>query len=159
MGAAESKLAFRNNVFALSEKDRAFPDSFWDSFLELPDTAEDVFNLFSAKDIRLALEQKTNILTLLNKSIDYMISFSNVLEKPTVISVRKLLNSCRLLTRILPFIFENPAFQHELFWNHVSTKESKGSLLVHALLALLFYRGLTIAPGPNSDENVKYIIW
>jgi hypothetical protein len=28
-----------------------------------------------------------------------------------------------------------------------------------ALLALLFYRGLTIAPGPNSDENVKCIIW
>ena len=77
MGAAESKLAFRNNVFALSEKDRAFPDSFWDSFLELPDTAEDVFNLFSAKDIRLALEQKTNILILLNKSIVFcLVSFS-----------------------------------------------------------------------------------
>ncbi|KAJ3216571.1 hypothetical protein HDU67_009265 [Dinochytrium kinnereticum] len=70
MGATESKLAFRKNVFALYEQRNlnAADDAFWSKFYELPENPEDVFNLFSLKDIRRVRDSAPeNLETLISK--------------------------------------------------------------------------------------------
>ena len=71
MGASDSKLAFRKNVFRLNEEEGGIAendDEYWNSFHTLPDSEEDIFHLISAKDIRKTIETKPkNIITLIKK--------------------------------------------------------------------------------------------
>ncbi|RKO94468.1 high-temperature-induced dauer-formation protein-domain-containing protein [Blyttiomyces helicus] len=73
MGVTESKLAFRKQVFQLNEQRNVSRDldDFWSNFFKLPDSAEEVFNLFSPKDVRKLRDSAVeNLETLFHKVAD-----------------------------------------------------------------------------------------
>ncbi len=69
MGAAESKLHFRKQIYALSEPLKDITDEFWTSFFVLTESPEDVFNLCSQKDIRTIISQQPGNLKLLLQKV------------------------------------------------------------------------------------------
>ncbi|KAI8817091.1 high-temperature-induced dauer-formation protein-domain-containing protein [Fimicolochytrium jonesii] len=186
MGATESKLAFRKNVFQLYEQQvpssllssRPFlteispnlcpflqnipPTSqeFWHNFYTLPDTAEDVFNLFAPKDIRRVRDVAGgNLVTLIEKILDRISTFLSLTTPPTKDDAKEILNCIRILTRLLPYIFEAESdFEDKLFWSGDDLLAPK---LCRAVVQLLFFRGFTLPEGtdPQTGHGVQYIIW
>lgn len=70
MGAAESKLSFKNKVFKLAGNDSEPPiptnDPYWQMFWNDPENAEDIFNLLTFSDIKTIRDtNKTNFLNLI----------------------------------------------------------------------------------------------
>ncbi|KAI9004645.1 high-temperature-induced dauer-formation protein-domain-containing protein [Gaertneriomyces semiglobifer] len=165
MGATESKLAFRKSVFQIYEQKNvpATNESFWSNFYTLPDTAEDVFNLFGAKDIRRVRDTApANLETLLSKITSRLFAFLTLSTFPTRDDTRAVLNCIRILTRILPYIFEHDdqTLEERLFWAP-STEEDEiplGTRLARAVIKLLFFRGFTLPVGTES-VGVQYLIW
>ncbi|KAJ3186023.1 hypothetical protein HDU85_000937 [Gaertneriomyces sp. JEL0708] len=165
MGATESKLAFRKSVFQIYEQKNvpATNESFWNNFYTLPDTAEDVFNLFGAKDIRRVRDTApANLETLLSKITSRLFAFLTLSTFPTRDDTRAVLNCIRILTRILPYIFEHDdqTLEERLFWAP-STEEDElplGTRLARAVIKLLFFRGFTLPVGTES-VGVQYLIW
>ncbi|KAI8810496.1 high-temperature-induced dauer-formation protein-domain-containing protein [Cladochytrium replicatum] len=125
MGATESKLAFRKNVFQLYEQ-RGIPaqeHEYWARFYQLPETAEDVFNLFSPKDTRKVRDAAPeNLETLISKLITRLSEFLDSEEKPTPETCKQALNCVRTMTRLIPYIFEleKPELEHKLFWSEAT---------------------------------------
>ncbi|KAJ3278639.1 cell wall biogenesis protein [Borealophlyctis nickersoniae] len=181
MGATESKLAFRKNVFQLYEA-RHLPtdnEAYWANFYKLPETAEDVFNLFAPKDIRrvrdtapenletLVTKSKTYQHHRLEKVLDRILTITALTAKPSKDDTRDVLNCIRILTRILPYIFEveGGELERRLFWSVQGTSggasaEPWGKVLALAVVKLLFYRGFTLPESVDgSSTGVQYIIW
>jgi hypothetical protein len=77
---------------------------------------------------------------------------------PTQSDIKQLLNSIRILTRLLPFIFEHSDLENVLFWTVDASGQTNGHLLVTSALELLYFRGFTL-PLEASDKQVAYIIW
>ncbi|CAG8803400.1 735_t:CDS:2, partial [Gigaspora rosea] len=69
MGATDSKLAFRKGVFRLfEERNIDVSDEYWIQFWDLPESADDVFSLVGAQDIRRVRDQaRENLETLIHK--------------------------------------------------------------------------------------------
>lgn len=142
MGASDSKLVFKKGIFRLSE-DKIIPadDPYWASvcisassnahlhlltwvlqFWELPESTEDIFSLFSPNDIRrtrdTALENlETLILAITSRLfiLRHHPSFPDVEFAPE----KDALNCIRILTRILPYIYEAEqlqAWEDKFFW-------------------------------------------
>ncbi|KAJ3000495.1 cell wall biogenesis protein [Globomyces sp. JEL0801] len=159
MGATESKLAFRKQVFSLSEQsDTPFDDDFWSTFYSLPESAEDVFNLCAHKDIRAAIEKNPkNIKSLIEKLMSRIQLMIDNVHPPTIMDCKHVLNCCRILTRVLPFIFESDTedLENEIFWSETNL----GPQLCVLVSSLLFYRGFTIPSGNSETSNVQFIIW
>ncbi|KAJ3063831.1 hypothetical protein HK102_008374, partial [Quaeritorhiza haematococci] len=180
MGATESKLAFRKNVFMLYEQ-RNIPSTdseYWQRFYQLPETAEDVFNLFSPKDIRKVRDAAPeNLRTLITKVLERIFTFvSPDAPIPTKEDILQVLNCIRILTRILPYIFETQSdeFEERLFWSSspVGGTESEGAeqqeqqkddplgaLLVKAVIKLLFSRTFTLPDVVSETPGIHYVIW
>ncbi|KAJ3015600.1 hypothetical protein HKX48_004461 [Thoreauomyces humboldtii] len=147
MGATESKLAFRKSVFQLYEQQNipATNEEYWANFYKLPETAEDVFNLFAPKDIRRVREVAvSNLETLFQKIIGRLFTFvSSTAAAPTKDDCRDVLNCIRILTRLLPYAFEmeDGRLEEKLFWSPAEGEEPLGSILAKAVVQLLFFRG------------------
>ncbi|KAJ3321581.1 hypothetical protein HDU76_014068, partial [Blyttiomyces sp. JEL0837] len=168
MGATESKLAFRKNVFMLYEQ-RNIPqtdEEYFANFYQLPENAEDVFNLFSPKDIRKVRDTAPeNLETLLKKVTTRLFSFVELSTKPTKEDIRDVLNCVRILTRILPYIFEADGghVEENVFWTRNDTApdavdDRMGPRLVRAVVQLLFFRGFTLPDMVSEYPGVLYII-
>ncbi|KAM0256906.1 hypothetical protein ACHAQJ_004728 [Trichoderma viride] len=123
MGASDSKIGFKQGIFRLSEeRNIAAHDPYWTSFWELPESSEDVFSLFSPNDIRRtrdnALENiETLILALTTRvyNLRHHPSFPDVESAPE----RDILNCIRVLTRILPYLYEKESlgpWEEQFFW-------------------------------------------
>ncbi|KAI8915975.1 high-temperature-induced dauer-formation protein-domain-containing protein [Gorgonomyces haynaldii] len=137
MGAAESKLQFRQKVFQLYEKPLTEDDPCWSLFFDLVDTPEDAFNLIHPKDIRLIVEKQVeNLRILLRKASELIVSKDS--------NQKRLMNAVRILTRLMPYVFEVEGLEETL--------EPK---LVQSIVELLFTKGLTLPPG----QGTQYIIW
>ncbi|KAI9026658.1 high-temperature-induced dauer-formation protein-domain-containing protein [Phycomyces nitens] len=109
MGATDSKLAFRKGVFRLFEERHIPPlDDYWSLFWTIPETADDVFSLIGASDVRRARDNaRENLETLIDKTIDRMEAITNAPNFPSAqYSINHLLNCCRIMTRIMPYIYE-----------------------------------------------------
>ncbi|KAI8877401.1 hypothetical protein K501DRAFT_337444 [Backusella circina FSU 941] len=82
----------------------------------LPESMDDVYTLVSPADIRRARDHaRENIETLIDKLMDQM---DKLLSSATPQNAL-LLNCCRVLTRIMPYIFESPecaAWEDKFFW-------------------------------------------
>ncbi|PVI05491.1 hypothetical protein DM02DRAFT_610769 [Periconia macrospinosa] len=123
MGASDSKLSFKQGIFRLSEpKQIPADDSYWTGFWELPESAEDVFSLFSPADIR---RTRDNNLANLETLILAVTSRLCILRShpsfpdPELAPERDALNCIRVLTRILPFIYEADhleSWEDKFFW-------------------------------------------
>lgn len=126
-------------------------ENFWDQFwTENVLNIQDVFTLIPAPEIRsLREEAPANLATLCNKAVEKLVkavdnSCRTQQEQQTGIYFIKycinyrrrfsilcqflftVLNCCRLLTRLLPYIFEDPDW-HGYFWTTVKARSEDDS--------------------------------
>ncbi|KAL1836647.1 hypothetical protein VTJ49DRAFT_4822 [Mycothermus thermophilus] len=124
MGASDSKLVFKRGIFRLSEE-RHIPsdDPSWASFYELPESAEDIFSLFTPADVRRTRDHAIeNIETLIRAVTDrlFLLRHHPSFPDPDLAPAREALNCIRVLTRLLPFLYEKESlrqWEDRLFWS------------------------------------------
>ncbi|KAI0977374.1 high-temperature-induced dauer-formation protein-domain-containing protein [Xylaria arbuscula] len=140
MGASDSKLVFKKGIFRLSEE-RHIPadDPYWTSFWELPESAEDVFSLFSPADIRRTRDRAIENLETLILAVTSRLfilrhhpSFPDAEFAPE----KDALNCIRVLTRILPYLYEADnlqAWEDKFFWG-TRRKRTRRSAIANEVL-------------------------
>ncbi|OAA64427.1 hypothetical protein SPI_03074 [Niveomyces insectorum RCEF 264] len=140
MGASDSKLVFKKGIFRLSEE-RHIPadDPYWTSFWELPESPEDVFSLFSPADIRrtrdTALENFETLLLAVTSRL-VVLRHHPSFPDPELAPERDVLNCIRVLTRVLPYIYERESLQawEERFFWAARRKRSRQASLANEVL-------------------------
>ncbi|XP_067860503.1 protein HID1 isoform X2 [Heptranchias perlo] len=177
MGNADSKLHFRKAVIQLTTKTQpveATDDAFWDQFwADTATSIQDVFTLVPAAEIRAVREESpSNLATLCYKAVEKLVQgaesgCASDKEKQVII------NCTQLLTRILPYIFEDPDWRG-FFWSTVpgagrggadeADDENARPLAESLLLAiadLLFCPEFTVQShrktGPETAEDLHSI--
>ncbi|XP_048575921.1 protein HID1 [Nematostella vectensis] len=182
MGGTESKLNFRKAVVQLTTKKSAAEpndDAFWDQFWsESAATISDVFTLIPAAEIRnLRDENPSNLATLSCKCVEklHRATLSGCHSPQEQLTV---LNCVRLLTRFIPYIFEDPDWRG-FFWSTIPSQveldegmmsgaeiEPEGQTplaqtLLDALADLCFCPEFTVHPnkkaGPEQHEDLSSI--
>ncbi|KAI9279142.1 high-temperature-induced dauer-formation protein-domain-containing protein [Sporodiniella umbellata] len=176
MGTTDSKLAFRKSVFRLFEEKNipANMDEYWTLFWSLPETIDDVYSLISNSDIRRTRDTAIKNLETL---IDRLMAQMDLLINSPDLQVIQLLNCCRVLTRIMPFIFESPEhanWEKDFFWTprlikketaddqkeQYDTLPPRGEILLSLTLRSLFLSGFTVpSTVGNPASNVSFVIW
>ncbi|TPX43247.1 hypothetical protein SeMB42_g04800 [Synchytrium endobioticum] len=178
MGAQESKLQLRRNVFSLYERKSIDPKDadFFNTFFEMPESAEDIFNLLAKKDIKQIRDASAdNLITLLQKCCEQIQHFVDIVEPFNKETGKMTLNAIRILTRILPYVFESasPALENSLFWTPPpspapttpstddgrSIRDTLGAKLCIAVVKCLFVRGFTLPDYVSDLHGVQYVIW
>ncbi|KAI1377416.1 high-temperature-induced dauer-formation protein-domain-containing protein [Hypoxylon crocopeplum] len=123
MGASDSKLVFKKGIFRLSEE-RHIPadDSYWTSFWELPESSEDIFSLFAPADIRRTRDRAIENLETLILAVTsrlFILRHHPSFPDPEIAPERDALNCIRILTRVLPYLYEVDHLQRwedKFFW-------------------------------------------
>ncbi|KAM9424029.1 protein HID1b [Pholidichthys leucotaenia] len=169
MGNADSKLHFRKAVVALTTKTQpveASDDVFWDQFwADSSTTVQDVFALVPAAEIRAVREESpSNLATLCYKAVERLVQCADS-GCPSEKDRQIVVNCTRLLTRILPYIFEDPDW-NGFFWSTVpgrvgcldqDTVDGEGRPLAESLLLaiadLLFCPDFTIQIHKKSSSD------
>ncbi|CAH8592156.1 unnamed protein product [Schistosoma intercalatum] len=174
MGGDNSKLGYRNAVIQLTTKTQPVDsndDNFWDQFWsEHPMSIQDIFALIPAAEIRaLRTEAPNNLATLCYKAIERIAQVSES-ASPTTKDQTTVLNCIRLLTRLLPFIFEDTEWR-SFFWSPLPVDPSVSreqvefvplaQSLLSALCDLLFCPDFTVhsisKSGPEGPEDMHTI--
>ncbi|CAG9857117.1 unnamed protein product [Phyllotreta striolata] len=171
MGNVDTKLNFRKAVVQLTSKSEPIDtsdDAFWEQFWsENVTNVQDIFTLVPSAEIRqLREDAPTNLATLCYKAVEKLVkavdnSCRTHQEQLTV------LNCSRLLTRVLPYIFEDPEWK-DFFWSSLPSREedhAESIPLAHSLLnslcELLFCPDFTVIPsrksGPDKAEELSAI--
>ncbi|GMT36075.1 hypothetical protein PFISCL1PPCAC_27372, partial [Pristionchus fissidentatus] len=157
MGQTGSKTNFRQAVIELTSKpSKPGDDLFWEQLwsTENVQKASDIFWLVPTSDIRqLRDENPNNLATLCFKAIEKL---QEARDNPSTIKQTKVINCVRLLTRILPYMFEDPEWRG-YFWSTIPNSESQiplASCLLGVLSDLLFCLGFTIAKNDGGPEKV-----
>uniref|UniRef100_A0A2M4ABU8 Protein HID1 n=1 Tax=Anopheles triannulatus TaxID=58253 RepID=A0A2M4ABU8_9DIPT len=180
MGNTDTKLNFRKAIVQLTSKSQpidASDDAFWEQFWGEHNTpVQDVFALVPANEIRKVRDvMPSNLATLCYKATERMVravdnSCRTQAEQQTV------LNCVRLLTRILPYIFEDAQWK-DFFWsslpsNGAGEKEENGGAgggaaiplaqsLLNAICDLLFCPDFSVVgyrkSGPEKAEELNSI--
>ena len=135
MGASDSKLVFKQGIFKLSEP-RVIPadDPYWTGFWELPESTEDVFSLFSPIDIRRTrdtslLNLETLLLALTSRL--FILRHHPSFPDPEIAPEKDALNCIRILTRVLPFVYEAEnleEWEEKFFWGVRRKRTRKAQL-------------------------------
>ncbi|KAI1964000.1 hypothetical protein LOZ58_001861 [Ophidiomyces ophidiicola] len=140
MGASESKLAFRQGIFRLSEE-RRIPadDPYWTGFWQLPESVEDVFTLFAPVDIRrtrdTAVENLETLLLAITSRLNALRHHPSFPD-PELAPPRDALNCIRVLSRLLPFIYEAEhleEWEERFFWGQRRKKTRQAQLASRVL--------------------------
>ncbi|XP_026207950.1 protein HID1b isoform X1 [Anabas testudineus] len=179
MGNADSKLHFRKAVIQLTTKTRpveATDDAFWDQFwADTSTTVQDVFALVPAAEIRAVREESpSNLATLCYKAVERLVQGADS-GCPSDKERQIVLNCTRLLTRILPYIFEDADWRG-FFWSTVPGAGRAGRLdddgdddearplaesLLLAVSDLLFCPDFTVQShkknNPDTAEDIQSI--
>ncbi|XP_029692117.1 protein HID1 isoform X2 [Takifugu rubripes] len=122
MGSTDSKLNFRKAVIQLTTKTQpveATDDAFWDQFwADTSTTVQDVFALVPAAEIRAVREESpSNLATLCYKAVEKLVQGAES-GCPTEKERQAVLNCARVLSRVLPYIFEDQDWRG-FFWSTV----------------------------------------
>lgn len=173
MGNTDTKLNFRKAVVQLTSKTQpinASDDSFWDQFWsENVTNVQDIFTLVPAPEIRaLREEAPSNLATLCYKAVEKLVKAVDNSCR-TQHDQQTVLNCVRLLTRVLPYIFEDPDWRG-FFWSSLpGHSEDDGEdqsmplaqSLINAICDLLFCPDFTVAGsrkvGPDKAEDLQAI--
>ncbi|XP_029294507.1 LOW QUALITY PROTEIN: protein HID1 [Cottoperca gobio] len=177
MGSTDSKLNFRKAVIQLTTKTQpveATDDAFWDQFwADTTTTVQDVFALVPAAEIRAVREESpSNLATLCYKAVEKLVQGAES-GCPTEREKQVILNCTRILSRILPYIFEDQDWRG-FFWSTVPGAGRAGTdeledddgarplaeSLLLAIADLLFCPDFTVHShrrGPDSVENMQSI--
>ncbi|BFZ03463.1 hypothetical protein BsWGS_06502 [Bradybaena similaris] len=171
MGNTDTKLNFRKAVIQLTTKTQpieANDEAFWEQFWsESVTCVQDVFTLIPAAEIRaLREESPSNLATLCYKAVEKLVSAAET-GCPSQREQQTVLNCVRLLTRILPYIFEDPDWRG-FFWSTLPGHEEEegdtpplAQSLITAVCDLLFCPEFTVASsrktGPDNPEDMGTI--
>ncbi|XP_018319000.1 protein HID1 [Agrilus planipennis] len=171
MGNADTKLNFRKAVVQLTTKTEAIDandDAFWEQFWsENVTNVQDIFALIPAAEIRTMREEApANLATLCYKAVEKIVkavdnSCRTQREQQTV------LNCVRLLTRLMPYIFEDPEWRG-FFWSSLPSQNDEedesiplAQSLLNAISDLLFCPDFTVVgsrkSGPDKAEDLSAI--
>ncbi|RYO86407.1 hypothetical protein DL766_007844 [Monosporascus sp. MC13-8B] len=140
MGASDSKLVFKKGIFRLSEE-RHIPadDPYWTSFWELPESSEDVFSLFAPADIRRtrdrALENLETLILAVTSRL-FILRHHPSFPDHDLAPERDALNCIRILTRVLPYLYEVDhlqAWEDRFFWG-ARRKRTRRSAIANEVL-------------------------
>ncbi|XP_045536444.1 protein HID1 [Papilio machaon] len=167
MGNADTKLNFRKAVVQLTSKTQpidATDDSFWDQFWsESVTNIQDVFTLVPGAEIRaLREESPNNLATLVYKAVEKMVKTVDNSCR-TQREQQNALNCARLLTRVLPYMLEEPEW-HSFFWSSLPAAGENESVplaqsLINAICDLLFCPDFTVTStkrsGPERAEELS----
>uniref|UniRef100_A0A3B3SXA9 HID1 domain containing n=1 Tax=Paramormyrops kingsleyae TaxID=1676925 RepID=A0A3B3SXA9_9TELE len=174
MGGSDSKLNFRKAVIQLTTKTQpveATDDAFWDQFwADTITTVQDVFALVPAAEIRAVREESpSNLATLCYKAVEKLVQGAES-GCPSEKEKQIILNCARLLSRILPYIFEDPDWRG-FFWSTVPGAGRDGvsgredgarplaELLLLAVADLLFCPDFTVQShrrgAPDTAEDIQ----
>jgi hypothetical protein len=142
----DAKLAFRSKPSGIARLSESGPsisptDSYWEQFWSLFDSPSDVFALITPNDIRLALQNNPhNVITLLNVLANKLFQLvsdhtfpsapTSFLASPPRNASKQALNCLRVLTRILPVLFEldSEIFEREVLWKRDSLPKEESEL-------------------------------
>ncbi|CAG8509868.1 1865_t:CDS:10 [Ambispora gerdemannii] len=178
MGATDSKLAFRKGVFKLFEE-RNIPasDEYWSQFWLLPESADDVFSLVGASDIRRVRDHaRENLETLINKVIERLFRIVKAPDFPSPQnSTFQLLNyqGENVTVRNITGDNDNSNDSGNVNVNRKKTQETGtevketepqlqsplGERLLSMIIDLLFLSGFTIPTNIATETRVNYVIW
>ncbi|KAM6957499.1 protein HID1 isoform 2-T2 [Aplochiton taeniatus] len=175
MGNTDSKLNFRKAVIQLTTKTQpveATDDAFWDQFwADTATTVQDVFALVPAAEIRAVREESpSNLATLCYKAVEKLVQAAES-GCPSEREKQVVLNCSRMLSRILPYIFEDQDWRG-FFWSTVPGAGRAGTdemdeddgarplaeSLLLAIADLLFCPDFTVHShrrGPDSVEDMQ----
>uniref|UniRef100_A0A8C2CXY9 HID1 domain containing n=1 Tax=Cyprinus carpio TaxID=7962 RepID=A0A8C2CXY9_CYPCA len=170
MGNTDSKLNFRKAVIQLTTKTQpveATDDAFWDQFwADTATTVQDVFALLPAAEIRAVREESpSNLATLCYKAVEKLVQGAES-GCPTEKEKQIVLNCTRMLSRTLPYIFEDQDWRG-FFWSTVpgaGRDEDEGARplaesLLLAVADLLFCPDFTVQSHkkgrPDSIEDMQ----
>ncbi|XP_026327697.1 protein HID1 [Hyposmocoma kahamanoa] len=167
MGNADTKLNFRKAVVQLTSKTQpveANDDDFWDQFWsETVTNVQDVFALVPGAEIRaLREESPNNLATLVYKAVEKLVKIVDSSCR-TQREQQTALNCARLLTRIIPYMLEDPEW-HGFFWSSLPAAAENESIplaqsLVNAVCDLLFCPDFTVTStkrsGPERAEELS----
>ncbi|XP_069359626.1 protein HID1 [Maniola hyperantus] len=167
MGNADTKLNFRKAVVQLTSKTQpveASDESFWDQFWsESVTNVQDVFALAPGAEIRaLREESPNNLATLVYKAVEKLVKIVDSSCR-TQREQQTALNCARLLTRVLPYMLEEPEW-HSFFWSSLPAAAENESVplaqsLINAICDLLFCPDFTVVStkrsGPERAEELS----
>lgn len=108
-------------------------------FWELPESTEDVFSLFSPSDIRRTRDHAlSNLETLILSTTSRLVVLRNhpSFPDPELAPDRDALNCIRILTRVLPFIYETEQleeWEENLFWARRKKKTREAQITPEVL--------------------------
>jgi hypothetical protein len=120
----------------------------------LPETAEDVFTLFSPTDIRRTRDNALeNLETLLLAVTSRLVILRNhpSFPDPEIAPERDALNCIRVLTRVLPFIYEQDtlgAWEDKFFWAARRKRSRRSKITKTDVL----FDGTSPTDAPEPDE-------
>ncbi|KAJ1882958.1 hypothetical protein LPJ66_011082, partial [Kickxella alabastrina] len=141
------------------------------AFWILPDGPHDVFSLVTPADIRRIRDTaQENYIKLIDKVFDRLLvlkASKDLAKNPA--STKQLLNCIRILTRLVPFVYEacpdGSSTEDIILWTQRPRPGSGadymlGRQLVSAVVDLLFTSGFTVPPATvGEDAVVRYTIW
>uniref|UniRef100_A0A8C7GFG1 HID1 domain containing n=1 Tax=Oncorhynchus kisutch TaxID=8019 RepID=A0A8C7GFG1_ONCKI len=142
-------------------------DAFWDQFwADTATTVQDVFALVPAAEIRAVREESpSNLATLCYKAVEKLVQAAES-GCPSEKERQIVLNCTRLLTRILPYIFEDADWRG-FFWSNVpgarqdeDNDDGARPLAESLLLAvsdLLFCPDFTVQSHKRAEEDMQSI--
>lgn len=128
-------------------------------FWELPESTEDVFSLFTPADIRRTRDHAlSNFETLLLSVSSRLIVLKNhpSFPDPDLAPERDVLNCVRILTRLLPFVYEAEHledWEEKFFWARRRKKTRQAQIAGEVLFDEAQQDGL--APRAEEYEDVK----
>ena len=149
MGNSASKSNFRESVYALNSGTISSSDTtFWNKLFSTKTSAEEIFTLIQANDVRvLRQSQPENLKTLIQQAV---FQLQQIVSTPYLKYYTQALNAVRLLTRILPCVLEiQDDWLDMVFWgmeqekdeekNEKNEKEAPlGQRLIQTIMGLLF---------------------
>uniref|UniRef100_A0A914H2N5 Uncharacterized protein n=1 Tax=Globodera rostochiensis TaxID=31243 RepID=A0A914H2N5_GLORO len=154
MGNTETSLAgFNSTVVELTSKNSNTGEELdWDKLLPI-NTGNDLFTALQPSDIRGLRDGQPNALSILCYKAVHVLARATQ-TNPTQKEHRKILNCTRLLTRLIPFLFEESEWR-QFFWTNLPDNGTDGlndsqkqlplaKLLLTALSDLLFCPNFTI---------------
>ncbi|KAI4236659.1 MAG: hypothetical protein L6R40_006101 [Gallowayella cf. fulva] len=101
-------------------------------FWKLPESAEDVFSLFTSADVRRARDNSLcNVETLLDALISRLIALRHLPAFPDqdLAPAKEALNCIRVITRLLPFLYEADrleSWEDKFFWQRRKSQSKDG---------------------------------
>ncbi|EPY49716.1 dymeclin 1 [Schizosaccharomyces cryophilus OY26] len=167
MGSQQSLLQLKNASLRLTE-DKNIPrtDNIWESFWSLPESLEEVLEQISVVDVRNALSKAPEnihmLVDILFKKLVSLQTDSDFSIHSNDLATKHVLNSMRVLTRLIPLLFESPecaSWFNKYMWLPQESGIPRGVNIMDTIINYLFLTNFTIPPIDEFTKGVRYCIW